>query len=335
MSRSLHIIRAGPGLTVQDQGRPGRLDQGISRGGAADMLALAEGAALLGQSPDCAAIEMAGMGGVFEAGEVPLRIALTGAPMQATAEGEPLAWNASHLLHPGQRLSIGAARRGVYGYLHLGGGIATTPVLGSRAAHLTAGLGATLQDGANLPIGPDKGETGMALDIPDRFSGGTVRIVPSVQTERFAAEDLARFEATGFSRDPRSNRMGVRLTHDGDTFAASDQLYVLSEVIVPGDIQITGAGPFVLLGECQTTGGYPRIATVLPCDLPLVAQAAPGAPLWFRFVSRDHGLALHRTAISDLAKLPQRVRPLLRNPADIRDLLAYQLIGGVITGNEE
>ncbi len=117
---------------MQDLGRPGLLAKGLSRGGAADPLALAEGAALLGQRADFAAIEMTGMGGIFEAEGDSLRIALTGAPMQASIDGEPVAWNASHLLHRGQRLSIGAARKGTYGYLHVGGGIATEPFLGSR-----------------------------------------------------------------------------------------------------------------------------------------------------------------------------------------------------------
>ncbi len=336
MSRALRIRRGGPGLTVQDQGRPGRLADGLSRGGALDLLALREGAALLGQADDCAAIEMAGMGGIFEAEGGALRLALTGAPMQATLDGEPLAWNASHRLHPGQRLSIGPARRGVYGYLHLGGGIATPEVMGARSAHTTAGLGASLADGNLLPVGADAGDlTGMALDVAERFSGGIVRVLPSVQTNRFADADLKRLEETVFHRDPRSNRMGLRLGFEGPGFAPKDQLNLLSEVVVPGDIQVTGEGPFVLLSDCQTTGGYPRIATVLPCDLPLVAQAATGAPLCFRFVSRDKALAAHRAARQDADRLDQRVRPQLRDPHDIRDLLSYQLIGGVVAGHDE
>ncbi len=338
MSRALAIHQAGPGISVQDLGRPGYLDQGVSVGGAADGLALAEGAALLGQPAGFAAVEMAGMGGVFEAEGWPMRIALTGAPMQAAIEGEPAAWNASHLLHRGQRIAIGAARAGSYGYLHVAGGIATEPVLGSRSAHLTAGLGAVLQAGDRLPIGLDTGTTGtaMTLDIADRFQGGTVRIVPSVQTSRFAEADLARFEATAFSRDVRGNRMGVRMTFDGPPFAARDQLSILSEIIVPGDIQATGDGtPFVLLYECQTTGGYPRIGTVLPPDLGIVAQARPGDPIRFRFVTRDEALAVHRAAHAHLATLPRAIRPLIRDPHDIPDLLSYQLIGGVTAGDAE
>ena len=336
MTRALHIHAAGPGVTIQDRGRPGWHVFGLSRGGAADRLALAEGAALLGQDADHAALEMAGTGGTFEA-TAPTRIALTGAPMRATIDGEPVAWGASHLLPAGLRLVIGPATSGVYGYLHLGGGIATEPLLGARSAHLAAGLGQTLQPGTTLPLGPDRtgGETGYKLPPDERFSGGTVRVVPSLQTAFFPQEEIDRFQATVFRRDPRGNRMGVRLNPEGEGFQSKAGLTVLSEVIVPGDIQVTGDGaPYVLLSECQTTGGYPRIGSVLPADLPRVAQAQPGATLRFPFIMLDDGIATERKAAAEVKSLRSRLTRLLRDPAEIRDLLAYQLISGVTDGQD-
>lgn len=335
MTRALIVHQAGPGLSLQDSGRPGYLVYGLSRGGAADTLALAEGAALLGQSPDLAALEMTGMGGTFEAGQ-DMRIALTGAPMQAAIDGAPAAWNASHLLHAGEKLTIGAARSGVYGYLHVGGGFDGPVTLGSRSAHLASGLGSRVQGGASLPVGPDKGgDTGMTLPGDDRFSGGTVRVVPSLQTHLFPDSEIARFEATTFTRDNRGNRMGVRVVPEGDGFAPEGGLSVLSEIIVPGDIQITGDGtPFVLLAECQTTGGYPRIGAVLPCDLPRVAQAASGSTLRFRFVSPEDGLQALRRAAGHRKGLARAAYPLVRDPHRIRDLLSYQLISGVTAGDD-
>jgi len=336
MSRRLHVHQAGPGVTVQDLGRPGYLAFGLSRGGAVDRLALHEGAALLGQAPDMAALEMAGMGGTFEA-SADMRIALTGAPMRARIDGAAVAWNACHLLQAGARLDIGRATAGAYGYLHLGGGIATRKILGARSAHLAAGLGHTLAAGDSLPVGPDEGgETGVGLPSDDRFSGGEVRVVAGHQTGMFPDAEVTRFGQTRFTRDARGNRMGVRLDPEGGGFASRAGLTVLSEAIVPGDIQITGDGaPFVLLAECQTTGGYPRIGAVLPCDLPRVAQAPPGTALRLRFVSRDAGLAAERRAAEARATLRHRRAPLTRDPHDIRDLLSYQLISGVTAGNEE
>lgn len=342
MSAALIVRSAGPGLSVQDRGRPGWLAEGLSRGGAADLLALAEGAALLRQPADCAALEMAGIGGTFEA-EGDLVVALTGAPMRATLDGAPVVWSASHALRAGQRLVIGAAEAGVYGYLHVAGGFATPLRMGSRAAHLTAGIGAPVAAGERLPVGAASGEAasggarpGLVLEAADRFRGGTVRIVPSAQTGLFSPEDRTRFAATDFVRDTRGNRQGVRLVHDGAPFAAAGQLNILSEIIVPGDIQMTGDGtPYVLLPECQTMGGYPRIGTVVPDDLPIVAQAAPGTKLRFRFIGLDEALADYRQRRQGAAaRLAAAIRPLVRDPAEMADLLSYQLVGGVTAGDD-
>lgn len=330
------VLRAGPMLSVQDQGRPGLLGQGVSHGGAADTRALAEGAALLRQSRDLAALEMAGMGGEFQA-TGPLRIALTGAPMVATLDGAPLVWNASHQVEAGQVLSIGAARRGVYGYLHLGGGIEAPLILGARSAHLMAGLGQAVQAGDLLQAGADTGEeVGLVLDPDARFEGGELRIVESFQSALFSDELRERFGATTFSRGARANRMGIEMLSDGPGFAADGQLNILSEVISSGDVQMTGDGkPFVLLRECQTTGGYPRIGTVLPCDLPRVAQAPAGAPLRFRWVSLEEGLEIQARYDTEEKTLQNRCRSLVRDPADMHDLLSYQLVGGVISAKAD
>ena len=274
MTRALICHQTGPGLTVQDMGRTGLLAQGLSRGGAADRRALSEGAALLGQSDRLVALEMAGMGGVFEATE-DIAVALTGAPMRAEIDGAAILWNAAHLLPKGAKLKIGAASAGAYGYLSVAGGIDTTPILGARSVHLAAGLGAAPGQGARLPVGPATTQrSGVRLAVASRFDGGEIRVLRSLQTDFFPAETLERFENTVFSRDQRGNRMGVRMNSDGDGFHVEGGLNVISEVIVPGDIQVTGDGaPYVLLAECQTTGGYPRIGTVIPSDLPRVAQA--------------------------------------------------------------
>ncbi|OIQ31763.1 MAG: urea amidolyase [Roseobacter sp. MedPE-SWchi] len=333
---ALKVLRIGPLASIQDQGRPGQLQQGVSRGGAADLLALAEGAALLRQKADLAALEMAGIGGLFEA-TAPLRIALTGAPMQASLDGENLAWNASHQMQAGQKLEIGAARQAVYGYLHLGGGIDSSVQLGARAVHLMSGLGSPVAVGDLLPCGADPGrEVGLGLQAEDRFQGGALRIVAGFQSDLFDAEVRARFADTAFKRGGRANRMGVEMVSGGAGFAAAGQLNILSEIILPGDVQMTGDGkPFVLLREAQTTGGYPRIGTVLPCDLSKVAQAQTGVDLQFTWVTLEEGLAIQAKHDALVKALPATCKPLLRDPARMQDLLSYQLVGGVVSAQAD
>lgn len=333
---ALTILSVAGIASVQDRGRPGLLAQGLSRGGAADPVALAEGAALLGQPPDRAAIEL--MGASLRIGaDQPTRIALTGAPMRAmlteAGDSRRLAWHASHRIAAGAELTLSPGPAGGFGYLHAGGGIDTPVILGARGAHLAGGVGAALAAGDRLPLGPDAGgPVDLVIEPLPRFDGGTLRAVEAMQTALYGAAQLARLQDTAFRRDSHGNRMGIRLDLAGaPPFEAAGGLTVVSDIVQPGDIQVTGDGtPFLLMAECQTTGGYPRIATVLPCDLPIAAQAAPGAVLTIRLVDRDAALAALRDAAAALAGLARRIRPRLRDPAQIADLLSYSLIGGVV-----
>ena len=265
------------------------------------------------------------------------RIALTGAPMRAALDGAPLAWNASHLIPPGAVLDVGPATAGVYGYLSLAGGMRMQEVLGSRSAHLNAGIGRLLKSKDALPFDTDPNLLAptMMLVPEDRCAGGEIRIVEGPQTSLYSRQTRARFAETAFRRSTHGNRQGIRLDFDGDPFQAEGQLGIVSDVIVPGDIQMTGDGiPFVLLPECQTIGGYPRIGAVIPADLAKVAQAAPGATLRFRFLSLDEADKALVSEAQQLRDLRKRVQPMLRDPHDIADLLGYQLISGATAGDD-
>jgi len=330
----LTIIRAGPLCSLQDLGRPGQLQLGLSQGGAADISALFDAAALLGADRVLPAIEMAAMGGEFTA-NAPLRIALTGAPMRATLDGQALAWNATHVLKAGARLVIGAGVAGVYGYLTCAGGLIGPDWLGSVSTHFNAGIGGALRAGQMLTVAPDPTPDAAQMSIPaiTRFDGGTIRIMPGPQTGLFSQTELTRFQETVFTRDATANRQGARLLHDTDPFPCKGgSAGLASDFVAPGDVQMTGTGiPYVLMAECQSMGGYPRIGTVVGADLPLIAQAPVGAALRFTFVSVAQADALETTpAAAITARLP-KLKPLVRDVHKIPDLLSYQLIGGVVS----
>ncbi|MCB2128530.1 MAG: urea amidolyase [Rhodobacteraceae bacterium] len=335
MTALLTLHKAGPGITVQDGGRPGMARLGLSRGGAVDRLALLEAAALLKAEAPLAALEMAGIGGVFTT-TAAARIALTGAPMRADIDGRELAWGASHLLLPDQTLTIGPALSGRYGYLTPEGGVGAPSLMSSVSAHLAAGLGRACRSGDRFVIA----RTGATDAGPEtmtqapRFAGGVIRYVAGPQSALFSDETRKRFRATEFRVSGAANRQGVRLDHDGAPFAAEPRAGLVSEPIIEGDIQMTGEGQAaILLAECQTIGGYPRIGTVLPADLPIVAQAPTASALRFREVSFEEADRLLRTEPSQIADLRRGLRPLVRDPRKIPDLLNYQLISGVTAGD--
>ncbi len=334
MMLTVHDI--GPGVTIQDLGRPGWTARGLSQGGAVDRLALLEAAALLGADPGQAVLEMMGFGGSFSPDQ-DTRIALTGAVMQASIDGAPVAPNTSQLLRAGQRLTIGGARQGVYGYLALAGGMQTPQIMDSRAAHLTAGINGLVQAGDTIPVGPDHDFLAgpVTLPVDDRLSGGAIRIMPGPQTDYFAPETLERFANTPFRRSPRGNRQGARLDCDGPGFTMAGATNIASDLVLPGDLQMTGDGvPYVLLAECQTIGGYPRIGTVIPADLPKVAQAMPGAHLQFTWLDVADADATNQPERVILQTLRHACTAMRRDPHEIADLLSYQLISGMTPGDD-
>lgn len=336
MMGQITVHSAGPAVSVQDMGRSGWSAQGLARGGAADRLALIEAAALLGQTSPAAAIEMQGMGGRFST-DCDTRFTLTGARMQAHLDGAPVPPDTVQHWPAGAMLTIGAAQAGVYGYLALAGGITSAQVLGSRAAHLAAGIGAALVAGDVLPFAADPAPRAPLLHLPvaDRWHGGLIRIMAGPQTDLFPPAERARFLASQFCRSARGNRQGVRLDHAGAGFATAAGLRVTSDVIIAGDIQIGGDGAaYILLAECQTIGGYPRIGTIIPADLPRAAQAGVNAPLQFTLLDLATADATATSEAAVLAALAAQCRQLRRNLHDMTDLLGYQLISGVTAGDD-
>jgi allophanate hydrolase len=336
MTDFMRIITIGAGTTIQDLGRLGWHGMGISQSGALDAWALYENGALLGQTPNCAVLELSGLGGSFEFSRT-TQIALTGASMRTTLDGAALEWNATHVIPAGSVLTIGPVTGGQFGYLGVRGGFQTQEVLGSRATHVGALLGRAVDVGDQIPLAP-VGEFGPDLRLAqaDRFKGGLIHVVPSLQTDLFHPDQLQRFQDTVFKKDPRANRMGMRLDYDGAPFGIENQRTILSEVILPGDIQMTGDGaPYVLMSECQTTGGYPRIGTVIPSDMARVAQAPVGAEIRCKFITRDEGVAMEEQAHKQRRALTSRVERRLRDPREMNDLLSYQLISGVISAQHD
>ena len=331
MTRRITVLEVGPLVTVQDLGRPGYFARGLSAGGAIDQNAHGIAAGLLGQSPALAALELLGSGITIRA-DGPVRIALTGTPMMAMAGDTSLRWSASHRLDAETTLTIRPTVGGV-ATLAIGGGAQTQDVLGSRSAHLSAGIGRPVRPGDTLAIGPEATtDSGWHLPPPD--ASASIGIIPGPQTALFGADALERFAALPLTRGARGNRQGMALDGAGDALRLAGARSAVSEAVLPGDIQITGDGqPYVLGPECQTTGGYPRIGSVIPQDLARIWQASPGASLTFVPVNRDHARANWR-APEDIAAWTQSTRqPLVRNPADIPDLLSHQLIDGVTRGD--
>ena len=330
----LEIIALSGPATIQDRGRTGYRRFGVPESGAIDRYALAEGQVLLGNDEDCAALEMPFRGGVFRAcGDTV--IATSGAEMELDINGRPAPWRSAIQVKNGQVITIGTASVGNYGYLHLCGGIDSTRILNSRSTHATSGIGWKPATGDMLTSHRAGPFENLALEMPGYLQSRTIRIMRGPQSGLFPARDMVmlaegRF-STGFVRD----RMGVRLLGQEATFNASLGVKLISDPIIAGDIQVTADGvATVLLADAQPTGGYPRIATVIGADLPIMAQMPPDVEFEFRLVDREEAVSAWREFHWSIEMLPSRMIRRTRNPDEIRDLLGYNLVSGIVRGDE-
>lgn len=305
MSATLEVVRPGALATVQDDGRPGAARHGVPRGGAMDRFALLAANRLLDNPPGAAAIEVTAGGAAFAVLRVTL-LAVTGADIGATLNGEPLApWTAT-LARPGDLLAL-PARRGTWGarsYLALGGGVAVPPVLGSRATQLSGAFGGldgrALRPGDVLSAESRGGDpllvAGRAWPATARPPYGPVpelRVLPGPHSEHFQTDALATLARAPLRISHASNRMGYRLEGAAVPHLAAVSLPSLG--VIPGVIQVPPDGsPILLMADAQPTGGYPILGVVIMADLPLAAQLLPGDILRLAPVNRATALEARR-----------------------------------------
>lgn len=286
---AITITRAGPLATLQDAGRFGHLASGISASGPMDQRAFHEAGALLAKAAP-AGIEFTSAGLAFTT-EGPLRVGCAGGRFRVSVNGNPREWPARLGLNESDAVEITPGPAGNYGYLRFNLACDIAPVLGSFSTNLAVGLGGwkgrALRIGDRLTFGAEATVTDVML--PPAPIDGPIRVLWGLHADLFDADARIAFARTGFTISPSLDRMGVRLVDPAGTFRTQRRLSLVSDAIVPGDIQILGDGtPTVLMRDHQPTGGYPRIATVVSADLDRFAQLRPGTEVRFQPVSLEH-----------------------------------------------
>ncbi|MFK4147345.1 biotin-dependent carboxyltransferase family protein [Streptomyces sp. NPDC004065] len=285
--RALAVVRAGALTTVQDGGRPGHAHLGVPRSGALDGPAAALVNRLVGNPPGAAVLETT-LDGCAVRPRSAVTVAVAGAPCPVSVDGRPAAWGAPVRVPAGALLEVGAAVRGVRGYVAVSGGIAVEPVLGSRSTDLLSGLGpAPLTDGTVLPLGSPAGPPARvdAAALPMPPAELVLRVVPGPRADWFTPRALRDFVSRPYRVSSASNRIGLRT--EGPALERARPGELPSEGMVLGAVQVPPDGrPVVFLADHPTTGGYPVIGVVRAADLPAAAQAAPGTPVRFVAVRR-------------------------------------------------
>ena len=347
MTAALRVLSPGLMTTVQDLGRVGYQHLGVPVSGALDPVSLRAANLLVGNAPGTAALEIAYQGPALAVEADSVRVALAGgrAPVEIVSQdgnggSERLALLESARLRRGQVVRIGALAGSAVLYLAVEGGFDIAPVLGSRSTYTRAAIGGiegrALKAGdaiaLKLAAAPEREERLLpSLDLapPKRF-----RVILGPQDDYFTQAGIAALLNSTYTVTPASDRMGMRLA--GPVIAHAKGYNIVSDGIAPGSIQVPGNGlPIVLLADRQTTGGYPKIATVISADMPALGRLVPGSKVAFEAVDIEAAEAVARQLAADLAAMPDRIVPARRGSVvDASKLMGENLVSGMVDARE-
>ena len=345
MIPALKVIAPGLQTTIQDRGRPGFQDIGVPVSGALDRIGLALANALVGNPDDAPALEILLQGPALEVVAESVRVALVGGVGGLEIEGEePSAVPAgqSVRLLQGTRFRTRPIGEVACAYLAIEGGFAVAPVLGSAATFLRGGFGGLegrpLTPGAVLEAHHGTVEERPELAFAAPFDPGfdqPIRVVLGPQEDYFTLEAIERFLGTDYVVSPQADRMGYRL--EGAPLAHTRGYNIVSDAIVAGSVQVPGSGqPIVLLVEAQTTGGYPKIATVISADVPVLGRRRPGRRVHFTAISQIEAEALRREQEALLRGWINDFRPVRAGGLiEVAALYEANIVGGFVSAFEE
>ena len=281
----IEVLTPGMLTTVQDLGRFGYAQYGISASGAADPLALRAANLLVGNAENAPALEMTLSGGEFAFDDNSV-VALAGADFGSNV---PL-WQAVEVRR-GSVVRCGAARNGARCYLAVRGGFDVPRTMGSTSVHVMTGVGGRpLKKGDRLAIGDAavRKPRARARAVPALRGEVSLRATAGPQAQWFG-EELYR---GAYAVSEESNRMGIRLK--GEALAAPGG-HMITEGVPLGAVQAPPDGePIILFVEHQTTGGYPKPANVISADFWRLGQLRPRDEVRFERITIEGALSLLR-----------------------------------------
>lgn len=324
----ISIIKPGLLSTIQDMGRLMYLSQAVPVSGAMDSLSARIANKAMGNEDNAAVIEFTYADAVFKT-ETDVLVAYAGDGAVLMAGDKNLPAERPLFIPSGTTVKLVNNPVGSRTYLAIAGGWDVAEVLGSKSTYITATIGGlngrAFKTGDVLSGGENLSDT--SKSILDKLKGNVIaypdwgisrnsllpanrkiiRVVPAHEFTWFDGAALVSFLSESFVLSMNSNRMGYHLQGAVMQRIKTDEL--LSTAVAPGTIQVTGNGSMVLLmADCQTTGGYPRIAQVAAVDMPLCGQLKPGDAIYFKKISRHEAEMLYIDTEQQLLKITSAVK---------------------------
>ena len=315
----LKFVTPGLMTSLQDRGRNGFLRYGVPVCGALDFDSLRIANALLGNNPDTPGLEIRYLGPGFVVMARRVRIAVSGAAVSMKVDRGDETFvvhqDRTCLLTSGDRVSVGQLRDSSTAYLAVEGGFAVQPVLGSASTDLKSSIGgwrgSNITAGTELRLNIDSVPEHPDMTITaarELVSADPIRVVLGPQQDYFTEAALELFVSTEWKISQNADRMGMRL--EGPELDHAKGFNIASDGIANGAVQVPGnRQPIVLLADRQTSGGYPKIATIISSDLARLGRLGPGATLRFDWITAADGVEAARMHEAQLQEIIDSITP--------------------------
>ncbi|WP_040280091.1 5-oxoprolinase subunit C family protein [Psychroserpens damuponensis] len=278
----VRVLKAGLYDSIQDQGRVGVQEFGVPLSGAMDQYSAALANSILGNDGNAAVLESVAVGPHLSFSRETL-ICVTGADMNIVLNMQPIKNNTVYEVRANDELKFGTCQYGYRSYLAVLGGFQTREQFGSRS--MCKGITASykLLKGDVLPT------LKVAAHINKTFA--SVKINKShFETYNFEVFKGPEFCLLGerqqqqlfeslFTISKDSNRMAFQLDEPFDNALCG----MITSLVLPGTVQLTPSGKLIILmRDCQTTGGYPRVLQLTEKSINSIVQQFIGSKIAFK-----------------------------------------------------
>ncbi|WP_299352737.1 biotin-dependent carboxyltransferase family protein [uncultured Shimia sp.] len=332
---TLKVQFAGPLVTVQDAGRQGQMRFGVPGSGPMDRLSFAAANIALGNPADAPCIEISMGGLMLECISGSLSLAVAGGDFSVDRSGEKDQGWLIFALESGDKLSIRPGMSGSWTYLAFSGNLSSKQWLGHAATHASSGFGGgQLQSGQVLEITQTQRRDdrhGPIVRPSFVEDTSTFQVVLGPQDAHFSPKTVSEFVSAQFALSDAFDRMGVRLT--GPELPLLGALSIPSEPVARGSVQVSGEGiATVLLADHQTTGGYPKIATLLSYEADRLGQLRARDEVRFSAIAPEEGIRKTRAFATNCQSYLDAIA-VPKGTLEQR-LMRENLISGVVTDND-
>jgi KipI family sensor histidine kinase inhibitor len=283
LSPDVVLLKGGVYTTIQDSGRKGYRAFGVPVGGAMDVLSHYEANAIVGNDMHDATLENT-MGGLILVFKTKTYFAVSGSG-KAFLNGTEIEYNFPHKVKEEDVLEVKYNGVGFRTYIAVKGGFVSKKIMESRSAIPKIGFGELLTKNHYLKIGKPNNKPFKSFPKREINTTKSIRIFTGNEADWLTDNSKQSLLSTSFRISNKSDRMGYHL--ESEPLELKEKIEMLSTAVCPGTVQLTPNGQLiVLMNDCQTTGGYPRVGQVAEVDLSVLAQMKSGDVFNFELISR-------------------------------------------------